>query len=123
MAHVYGDLVTGSPVIDEFMAGPAHRVKAWLDLIRHLPVLKIEPPVLRIAEQYVRHKLMPGEKSYDAYHLALASYYECDLLVTWDLKHLANPNKFDHIRRVNSMLRLFVPAIVTPRNLLGGEDE
>jgi hypothetical protein len=31
-------------------------------------------------------------------------------------------NKFGHIRRVNALLGLFVPALVTPLELLGGSD-
>ena len=34
----------------------------------------------------------------------------------------ANANKFGHIRRVNGILGLFVPALVTPMELLGAED-
>lgn len=37
--------------------------------------------------------------------------------------HLANANKFGHIRRVNTLLGLYVPALVTPLELLGGGDE
>jgi len=33
-------------------------------------------------------------------------------------KHLANANKFDHIRRVNTLLGLYVPTLVTPLELL-----
>jgi hypothetical protein len=49
--------------------------------------------------------------------------HKCDFLVTWNCQHLANANKFGHIRRVNTMLGLFVPALVTPLELLGGGDE
>ena len=35
----------------------------------------------------------------------------------------ANANKFGHIRRVNAMLGVFVPALVTPLELLGDDDE
>ncbi len=58
----------------------------------------------------------------DALHLALASYHKCDFLVTWNCRHLANANKFGHIRRVNSLLGLFVPALVTPLELMEGDD-
>ena len=56
-------------------------------------------------------------------HLAVASYHRCDFLLTWKCQHLANANKFDHIRRVNTLLGLFVPALVTPLELLGEDDE
>ena len=54
----------------------------------------------------------------DALHLALASYHKCDFLLTWNVQHLANANKFAHIRRVNALLGLFTPALVTPLELL-----
>jgi hypothetical protein len=58
-----------------------------------------------------------------AEHLALASFHNCDMLVTWNCKHLANANKFAHIHRVNALLGLRTPALVTPLQLLEKEDE
>ena len=57
---------------------------------------------------------MPADPTGDALHLASASFHKCDFLVTWNCQHLANANKFGHIRRVNTLLGLFVPALVTP---------
>ncbi len=36
---------------------------------------------------------------------------------------LANANKFEHIRHVNTMLGLFVPIITTPVELIDWEGE
>jgi hypothetical protein len=66
---------------------------------------------------------MPANPVGDALHLALASFHRCDFLVTWNCKHIANANKFGHIRRVNSMLGLFNPALVTPLELLAGDGD
>jgi hypothetical protein len=41
---------------------------------------------------------MPANPTGDALHLALAYYHKCDFLVTWNCEHLANANKFGHIR-------------------------
>ena len=65
---------------------------------------------------------MPANPTGDALHLALASYHKCEFLVTWNCVHLANANKFGHIRRINTMLGLFTPTIATPMELLGGID-
>ena len=62
---------------------------------------------------------MPADPRGDALHLALASFYKCDFLLTWNCTHLANANKFGHIRRINVMLGLNVPLLVTPLELLG----
>jgi len=42
----------------------------------------------------------------------------CDMLVTWNCRHLANANKTGHIRRVNALLGLRTPLLVTPLELL-----
>jgi hypothetical protein len=85
--------------------------------------LPIEPAIAEIVQAYIRHKVMPADPGGDALHLALASHHKCDFLVTWNCRRLANANKFGHIRRVNVLLGLFVPALVTPLELLGGSDE
>lgn len=117
------ELVTSPAVIRELENGPADRHEEWLSLIRELPLLQIESPIAGIVLTYRLQKVMPNAPSDDALHLALASYHKCDFLVTWNCQHLANANKFGHIRRVNTMLGLFVPALVTPLELLGEDDE
>jgi predicted nucleic acid-binding protein len=117
------ELVTSPAVLDELAAGPPEHSGRWLALVAGLPVLTVEPAIIEIVQTYIQHKVMPGDPVGDALHLALASYHKCDFLVTWNCEHLANANKFGHIRRVNTMLGLFVPALVTPLELLGGSHE
>lgn len=85
--------------------------------------MAIDPPVIEIVETYIAHSVMPSDPVGDALHLALASQHKCDFLVTWNCRHLANANKFGHIRRVNTLLGLFVPALVTPLELMGDEND
>lgn len=108
--------VTGPTVREELERGPWHRQADWLRLIEELPVLEVTTAITAIASDYRQHKLMPPD---DAVHLAVASLHRCDYLLTWNFKHLANPNKFGHIQRVNVRLGLFVPRIVAPPALLG----
>ena len=113
------DLVTSPAVLDELAAGTPERAAERLTLVRDLPVLPVEPAITQIVQTYIRLRVMPADPAGDALHLALASYHKCDFLVTWNCQHLANANKFGHIRRVNTMLGLFVP----PLELLGGTEE
>jgi predicted nucleic acid-binding protein len=117
------ELVTSPAVLDELASGPPEHVHEWLGLLQDLPLLPVEPAVAEIVQAYIQHKVMPADPAGDALHLALASFHRCDFLVTWNCRHLANANKIGHIRRVNVMLGLFVPAVVTPLELLGGCDE
>lgn len=117
------DLVTSDAVLDELRDGDYPSREAALELVRDLPRLELTPAVAEIVDVYLRHRLMPADPAGDALHLALASHHRCEFLVTWNCQHLANANKFTQIRRVNSLLGLFVPAVVTPLELLGETDE
>ena len=117
------ELLTSPAVINELSAGIPERSELRLSLIRDLPLLPIEQAITEIAATYVLQKVMPADPTGDALHLAIASFHKCDFLVTWNCAHIANANKFGHIRRVNSMLGLFVPALVTPLELLGVDHE
>jgi len=93
-----------------------------IELIADLAVLEINTAVLKIARIYVERLLMPSDADGDALHLAIASYHNIDVLLTWNCKHLANPNKFGHIDKVNGELGLSVPLITTPLNYLSEDD-
>ena len=117
------ELVTSPAVVDELAAGPEDRSAEWLALIAGFPILTVEPPIIEIVQAYIQHKVMPRDPTGDALHLALASYHKCDFLVTWNCEHLANANKFGHIRRVNTSLGLYVPVLPTPLELLAESDD
>lgn len=83
-------------------------------LVEPLPHLEIDDEVLGVATQYVANLLVPRDLGGDAIHLALACVYEMDFLLTWNIRHLANPNKLDHLTIINRRLGLLTPVIVTP---------
>ena len=118
-AHKY-ELLTSDPVFDELERGVYPNQEEVLKLIDDLPFLPVEDEVIEIAKVYIANKTMPKDPTGDAMHLALATYYKCDFLLTWNCNHLANANKFGHIERVNAMLGLVTPRLVTPLELLGG---
>jgi predicted nucleic acid-binding protein len=118
-AHKY-ELLVSDPVFDELERGVYPNQQEALKLLDDLPLLPVEPEVVEIAKVYIANKTMPRDPTGDALHLALATYYKCDFLLTWNCNHLANANKFDHIERVNAMLGLATPRLLTPLELLGG---
>lgn len=116
------EVFTSDAVVDELERGDFPIKQEALRLIENLPQLEINPAIADIVSFYLNQKIMPADPAGDALHLALASYHKCDFLLTWNCRHLANANKFAHIRRVNGILGLFVPALVTPLELLGKDE-
>ncbi len=117
------NLVSSAAVIEELSRGEYPNQSECLALVARLSLLPIEPIVAEIVDRYIENHIMPRDPSGDALHLALASYHRCDFLVTWNCRHLANANKFGHIRQLNTLLGLHVPSIVTPLELLGSEED
>ena len=117
------ELVTSDAVIDELEAGDYETREHVLSLVTDIPLLYIESAVVDIVQAYIEHNVMPADPVGDAQHLALASHHKCDFLLTWNCAHLANANKFAHIKRMNTLLGLYVPALVTPLELLGELDD
>ena len=89
------ELVTSAAVLDELERGSFPGRKSAIEMIQRITPLQVSADVLEIVREYIERKLMPIDPSGDALHLAMASFYDCDFLATWNCKHLANANKFD----------------------------
>ena len=91
-----------------------------LGLLEGIELFASTSEIQRIAQVYIDKLIMPQEPQGDALHLAIASFHKVDVLLTWNLAHIANPNKFDFITRLNHELGLSTPLLTTPLNYLGG---
>jgi hypothetical protein len=111
--------VTSAAVLEELEDGDYPHKDEVIALIDDVPFVHIDPAIHDIVETYIQHTLMPNDPVGDALHLAVASFHKCDFLLTWNCTHLANANKFGHIRRLNTMLGLYVPILTTPELLIG----
>ena len=86
-------------------------------LISGLPYVEAGDDILAVAKRYVRDRLVPASLTGDAVHLAAACMSEVDFLLTWNIRHLANPNKLTHLTVINRRMGLLTPQIVTPEML------
>ena len=115
-------LVSSLAVIDELRDGRGEKTQARIDLVENLEMLSISPRIRRITQTYIDRLIMPQDPFGDALHLAIASFYNVDALLTWNYKHIANLNKIYRIRQINQELGLPTPELATPLNYLGVDD-
>jgi predicted nucleic acid-binding protein len=96
----------------------AVRVPA-LAMMSGLNALPLDPEVISLADLLVRERVMPAPSvEGDAIHLAVAAVHRIDYLLTWNQKHLANPNKRTHLAVICARVNLVLPQIVTPDLLI-----
>jgi hypothetical protein len=59
----------------------------------------------------------------DAAHIALASAYELDILLSWNCRHIANAAIQARLRKLVDASGFTLPVICTPEELLENDHE
>jgi predicted nucleic acid-binding protein len=111
------DIFISQETIAELNQGNYPRKGEILEFVSQIEQLEPSAEIRQIVEYYVKNTLMTKDVRGDAVHLAYASYYKIDFLLTWNCNHLANANKKQHIKIINARLDLFTPEIITPLEL------
>ena len=116
------DLYVSEPVLEEAAAGDPALAKLRLGLLADLPILALTEGILRLAESLVAEGPIPRKAAGDALHIAIATAYGCEYLLTWNCRHIANA-EIQRAARVVVRRRGFeLPAICTPEELMGEEE-
>ena len=111
--HLHSVFVSAEVINELDNAAFSHR-DAALQLVSDLPLLELNEDAFGLAAAFIAHKLMPGPVSGDALHVAACCVHNMEYLLSWNVRHLANPRKVDHPRIICTRLGLVPPAIVTP---------
>ena len=112
------ELVTSQYVIDEASDGDPILAAERPESLDGIPLLPLDPQIAVIANEIMSRAILPPKASIDALHIAMVAHHEIDYLLTWNCRHIANANTLGHIRRINDILGLGNPALVTPLELL-----
>ncbi len=118
----YYELHISDAVLQELNNGNYPRKDEIIRLVSAIPLLPLAPDLEQVVEFYISNYVMPRSLVGDALHLAYASYFDIQYLLTWNCNHLANANERKHIRVVNARLGLSTPEIVTPLELFKEEN-
>ncbi|WP_295408072.1 hypothetical protein [uncultured Thiocystis sp.] len=78
---------------------------------------------LELAKELVARGIVPLKASEDALHIAVATVHVMDYLLTWNCRHIANPEIQARIAEHFRLKGLFLPFICTPDELQGDDDE
>lgn len=97
------------------LSDPAFRRRdEAIAFIRGVSELALNEETAGLAVLFVREMVMPGPVAGDAIHVAACCAHGIEYMLSWNVRHLANPNKMMHLRAVCRRAGVIPPAIVTP---------
>ena len=95
--------------------------KKRLQLLAEIRVLALTEGILKLAESLVAEGPIPPKAGGDALHIAIATAYACEYLLTWNCRHIANAEIQRAARLVVRRHGVELPTICTPEELMGEE--
>jgi len=75
-------------------------------ILKQLPIenlieISVTSEIIDLANKYISEKVIPQWCEADALHIATATYYNADLLLSWNFKHIVNVTRIMGYNGVN----------------------
>ena len=110
-----------SPVVDdEINTGvtPQTVITEYENLLEFCEIAKVTEEALELQNAYLREKILSPQWEDDALHVALATVHNCDIIVSWNFKHIVNFQKIPLYNAVNRLLGYNEIQIYSPLELV-----
>lgn len=106
-------------VLDEVARGDAEIATRRLEILRDFPLLEVSEAVQNLAAQFLTRSNLPPKATDDALHIAAATVYGLDYLLTWNCRHIANAQIQKKLAQISLDAGYELPTICTPYELMG----
>ncbi|ACC82952.1 type II toxin-antitoxin system VapC family toxin [Nostoc punctiforme] len=106
-------------VLDEVARGDTEIATKRLEIVRDFPLLEVSEAVQNLAAQFLAKSSLPPKAADDALHIAVATVYGLDYLLTWNCKHIANAQIQKKLAQISLDAGYELPTLCTPYELMG----
>jgi hypothetical protein len=123
ICRIRHELYTSQVVLDEIAVGEQAMAELRMASLKGIPLLQIAAEAMELADHILVSGLLPKTADRDAAHIALASVYNLDILLSWNYRHIANAAIQSRLRRLVSDNGFELPVICTPDEMMESEHE
>ena len=118
------DVFISDVVATEIHETPDTKLRAkMLKAIEGINVLEIDEDSQVLSNEYVRHGAVPEKYHRDAFHIGIATVNHVEALISWNYKHIVRRKTREVVRMVNALYNYPFIEIMSPPEILGGEEE
>ncbi|MFH1050013.1 MAG: hypothetical protein V1779_03670 [bacterium] len=108
-----------SPILLKEMEFAPQKVKEKLAKISNdkIEYLEINNDALFLRDQYLKNGILTKKWIDDATHVALATIYRADAIVSWNFKHIVRLDKIKMFNQVNLINGYGIITIISPKEV------
>ncbi len=99
--------------------GDAEIATRRLEILQNFSLLAVNEAVQDLAAQFLTKSSLPPKAADDALHIAVATVYGLDYLLTWNCRHIANAQIHKKLLQLSNDDGYELPTICTPYELMG----
>ena len=115
-------LVTSVIVATEIQPAPEPVRSLYRQLEPIMEVLEIDQAALDLRNAYIAADIVGPSATADALHVAVASVGQCDIIVSWNFKHIVNYQRIPLYNAVNTLHKYRHVLIHSPSEVILNDD-
>ena len=116
-------LVT-SPIVEaELEPAPTEVRDLFAQMLPYLETADITQDALELQRAYLEAGIVSKKYATDALQVAVATIADCDLIVSWNFKHIVHYDKIPLYNAVNTLKGYENISIYSPNEVIAYEDE
>ena len=117
-------IILSKLTLDEIMRCPEPKRTLLLHYLKQIDFqdLDITKEIEDLGNKYIQEGIIPHKYADDAYHIAAASVYNCDIIASQNFKHIVKYKTIIGVNGINKMLGYKEIGILTPESMIGEED-
>ena len=90
-------------VRQELKLAPTEVRNLFDEFLEYSEILPITNECLELRDLYLSHNILTQKSRDDALHVATASIHECDIIISWNFKHIVHYDKIKLYNTVNTI--------------------
>ena len=113
-----------SEIVDDELNGAPDFVQEFASSVpeKNVQLVELSEEAIWLSEQYIHEYVVGKSSRADTFHIAIATIYKADLLVSWNFKHIVNIERIQGYNAVNLKNGFQTLEIRNPREAFDYED-
>jgi predicted nucleic acid-binding protein len=123
LVHSRYDLMFSNVTENELINAPV-QIREFLKLIpeEYKKRVELTEEAVELADMYIEEKVVGKTSRDDCFHIALATIYKADILISWNFKHIVNVFRIRGYNAVNLKLGYSQIDIRSPKDIINYEE-